>query len=69
MLGSRAEGVTAFRAAYGTDHDPSDRLGRFYLAAILLCEKLLWFDPASREGSWAIRRVKEILEGFRGTST
>ena len=43
-----------FRAAYGTDHNPDDPLGRFYLLAILLFEKLLFFDPASPRGRWAV---------------
>ena len=38
--------LARFRAAYGTDHDPNDPVGRFYLAAILVFEKLLWF-PAN----------------------
>ncbi len=53
-----------FRAAYGTDHDPQDRLGRFYLAAILLFEKLLFFDPATDRGRWAIRTLKDVLRSF-----
>ena len=55
-----------FRAAYGTNHDPQDRLGRFYLAAILVFEKLLFFDPASARGRWAIGTVRGILNGFEG---
>ena len=57
---------TRFRAAYGTDHDPNDPLGRFYLAGILLLWKLLWFDPASPRGRWAIQTVKSILDTFDG---
>jgi len=56
--------MARFRSAYGTDHDPEDRLGRFYLAAALLFEKLLFFDPASPRGRWAIDRVKQILAQF-----
>jgi len=55
-----------FRAGYGTDHDPSDRLSRFYLAAILVFEKLLFFDPTSPRGQWAIGKVKEIVRSFDG---
>ena len=50
-----------FRAGYGTDHDPNDARGRFYLVAVLLFEKLLFFDPASPRGRWAIDTVKSIL--------
>ena len=50
-----------FRAAYGTDHDPDDPLGRFYLLCILVFEKLLWFDPGSARGRWAIATVKKII--------
>jgi hypothetical protein len=50
-----------FRAAYGTTHDPHDPLGRFYLATILLFEKLLFYDPASPRGRWAIRTVRDLL--------
>jgi len=53
-----------FRAAYGTDHDPEDRLGRFYLLAVLIVEKLLFFDPASSRGRWAIQTVKNLLKTF-----
>ncbi|MBM4079110.1 MAG: hypothetical protein FJ278_05365 [Planctomycetes bacterium] len=58
--------MTRFRSAYGTDHDPAGRLGRFYLAAILLFEKLLFFDPSSPKGRWAINTVKSILDTFDG---
>ena len=50
-----------FRAGYGTDHDPNDARGRFYLAAALLFEKLLFFDPASPRGRWAIQTVRDIV--------
>jgi aminoglycoside phosphotransferase (APT) family kinase protein len=53
-----------FRRAYGTDHDPDDDLGRFYLLAILAFEKLLFFDPASPRGRWATGKLKEILAHF-----
>jgi aminoglycoside phosphotransferase (APT) family kinase protein len=54
--------MARFRAAYDTEHDPADRLGRFYLAAVLLFEKLLFFDPSSRRGRWAIAAVKRLVE-------
>ncbi len=60
--------MASFRAAYGTDHDPDDLLGRFYLLAILLFEKLLFFDPASPRGRWGIETVKRILSSFEGKS-
>lgn len=58
--------MARFRAAYGADHDPGDSLGRFYLAAVLLFEKLLWLDLASQKGRWAIGTVKHILRTFGG---
>ena len=58
--------MARFRAAYCTDHDPRDPLGRFYLAGILLFEKLLFFDPTSLRGRWAIETVKGILDSFDG---
>ena len=58
--------MARFRAGYGTDHDPGDALGRFYLAGILLFEKLLFFDPASPRGRWAIDTVRNILDSFGG---
>ena len=58
--------MARFRAAYGTDHDPKDPLGRFYFVGILLFEKLLFFDPASSRGCWAIDTVKSILDTFEG---
>ena len=54
-----------FRAGYDARHDPTDSLGRFYLLAILVFEKLLFFDPASARGRWAIQTVKSALAGFR----
>ena len=55
--------MARFRAGYGTDHDPEDALGRFYLIGALLFEKLLFFDPESARGRWAIEMVKRILDG------
>jgi len=63
-FGRAAFDMARFRAAYGTDHDPRDPLGRFYLAAILLFEKLLFFDPASSIGRCAIETVRQILASF-----
>ncbi len=54
-----------FRAAYGTDHDPYDEIGRFYLLAILLFEKLLFYIPDSERGKWAIGTVKALLRSFQ----
>jgi aminoglycoside phosphotransferase (APT) family kinase protein len=56
--------VARFRAAYGTAHDPSDRLGRFYLLAILAFEKLLFYNPASPRGRWAVETLKRTLAGL-----
>lgn len=56
--------LARFKAAYGTDHDPNDLLGRFYLVAILIFEKLLFYDPSTQRGRWAIRTVKRLLEIF-----
>jgi len=53
-----------FRVAYGTDHDPNDRVGRFYLLAVLIFEKLLYFDPRTPRGEWAVAKAKEILAWF-----
>jgi len=58
--------MARFRAAYGTNHDPEDPLGRFYLLAILLFEKLLWLDPGCQRGRWAIRTVKHLLGTLGG---
>jgi len=57
--------MARFRAAYGTDHDPTDATGRFYLAAILLFAKLLWFKAGEPRTQWALNTVKNILAGFR----
>jgi len=58
-LERRAFDMARFRTTYGTEHDPWDDVGRFYLLAILLFEKLLFFAPTSRRGKWAIRTVKD----------
>lgn len=59
--GRRSFDMARFRQAYGTDHDPHDATGSFYLAAILLFEKLLFFRPCEARGAWAIRTLKELL--------
>jgi Phosphotransferase enzyme family len=59
--------LVRFRAAYGTDHDPSDLPGRFYLIGILVFEKLLYYDPASQRGQWAIGALKEALRTIGST--
>ncbi len=56
--------MARFRAAYGTAHDAQDDLGRFYLLAILLFEKLLWLDANSERGRWAIGTVKDALRTY-----
>ena len=56
--------MARFRAAYGTDHDPDDGHGRFYLLAVLVFEKLLWLDPGSDRGRWSIARARDILATF-----
>ena len=56
-----------FWEAYGVVYDPQSPLARFYLAAILLFEKLRFYDPASPRGQWAILTVKDILRGFNHT--
>ena len=53
--------MARFRAGYGANHDPNDALGRFYLVAVLVFEKLLFFEPASPRGRWAIGTVRSIL--------
>lgn len=58
--------MARFRAAYGTNHDPQGSLGRFYLLAILFFEKLLWLDPESAIGRWAIGTAKKMLASFEG---
>jgi hypothetical protein len=60
----RSYDMDRFRAAYGTDHDPDDEVGRFYLLAILLFEKLLFFLPGSPRGRWAIETVRQLLSAF-----
>ncbi len=59
--------MARFRAAYGTDHDPEDRLGRFYLLAILVFEKLLFLGPDSARGRRAIQAAKQIIRELGAT--
>lgn len=56
--------LARFQAGYGSAPDPRDALGRFYLAAVLLFEKLVFYEPASARGRWAIATVKEVLRGL-----
>ena len=58
--------LARFRAAYGTEHDPNDLLGRFYLLAILAFEKLLFYDPSTQRGRWAIRTLHDNLRVIGG---
>jgi hypothetical protein len=58
--------LARFRAAYGTDHDPGDMVGRFYLVAVLVFEKLLFCDPGSPRGQWAIRTLKDNVQVIGG---
>jgi hypothetical protein len=50
-----------FRFGYGATHETDDAVGRFYLVAILLFEKLLFFKPDSPRGRWAIEKVRNNL--------
>ncbi len=58
--------MARFWTAYGTAHDAQDDLGRFYLLAILLFEKLLWVDPDSERGRWMVEAVKGTLKTYEG---
>jgi aminoglycoside phosphotransferase (APT) family kinase protein len=53
-----------FWDGYGAEYGSNDPLGRFYLAAILLFEKLRFYDPESARGRWAIETIKNILRDF-----
>jgi hypothetical protein len=53
-----------FWSGYGGVFGSDDVLGCFYLAAVLLFEKLLFYDPASGQGRWAIATVRRILRNF-----
>ncbi len=44
-----------------SQHDPEDVTGRVYLLAILVFEKLLFFDPRSPRGIWAIQTARDSL--------
>jgi aminoglycoside phosphotransferase (APT) family kinase protein len=50
-----------FWDGYGAKYGSDDSLGHFYLAAILLFEKLRFYDPQSARGRWAIATIKGIL--------
>lgn len=56
--------LARFWAGYGAEYGSDDPLGRFYLLAILLFEKLRFYDPVSPRGRWAIATVKSIPRGF-----
>lgn len=56
----------SFRTAYGTDHDPQNDLGRFCLLAVLVFEKLLFYDPSTPRGRWAITTLKDNLRVVGG---
>ncbi|MFZ0215402.1 MAG: aminoglycoside phosphotransferase family protein [Candidatus Dormiibacterota bacterium] len=56
--------LARFWAGYGAEYGAEDPLGRFYLAAILLFEKLRFYDPNTPRGRWAIATVRHILRSF-----
>jgi aminoglycoside phosphotransferase (APT) family kinase protein len=56
--------MARFRAAYGTDHNPRDELGRFYLAAILAFDEVPNADPASVKGRWAVSTLRSVVDSF-----
>lgn len=56
--------MSRFRAAYGTDHNSRDALGRFYLAIILVCDEIPGSDPSSPKGQWSIATFRSILDSF-----
>ena len=51
--------IGRFRSAYGTDHDPHDPLGQFYLVAILMMDDFR--DPADARTRWSIDTLKTLL--------
>ncbi|MHB9107146.1 MAG: phosphotransferase family protein [Armatimonadota bacterium] len=53
-----------FRDAYGDDYCADDPVARFYLAAILVFEKLLYFRQGEPRFQWAIEKLKTILSEF-----
>ena len=59
--------LARFRAAYGADHDPDDAVGRFYLAAVLLFAKLLFFKLGDLRTVWAVQTLEDILASFSGS--
>ena len=59
--------LNRFRGAYGTCYHPEDSVGRFYLVAILIFEKLLFFRPGEPRTRWAVETLKSILTAFGRT--
>jgi len=56
--------MARFREAYGTDHNPKDDLGRFYLAAILALDELAGAGTDSLKGKWALATLKSVIDSF-----
>ena len=50
-----------FHEGYGSRPDPDDVAGRFYRVAILVFEKLHFYDPTSELGAWAVATLKKLL--------
>ena len=48
-----------FRSGYGTEHDPHDPLGQFYLVAILMMEDLR--DLTDARTRWSIDTLRSLL--------
>ena len=57
--------IERFRAGYGTKHNPRDRLGRFYLAMILVSDGIPRWDPSSLKDQWCITTLKTVLHTFQ----
>ncbi|HEX4213155.1 MAG TPA: aminoglycoside phosphotransferase family protein [Candidatus Dormibacteraeota bacterium] len=53
--------LARFWAGYGAEHGSEDLLGRFYLMAVLLFEKLRFYEPDSPRGRWAVATVRRLL--------
>ena len=75
LLARDGRNVCRHFARHGVDADArriADELGRFYLVAVLLFEKLLFFEPESPRGRWAIQTVRDTvaaLSSRRGRSS
>ena len=56
--------MAAFRAGYGTNHDPCDELSRFYMVNLLLCTRFMTGDINEGMARRDVLLIRTMLQTF-----